>query len=123
VSAADERQTFVAALRELADFFEQHPNVKVPYNTVVDTFVTTRDELAENARGSAWEKVYNGDWFSLRKVFGDDEHGVVLEVNCSRTTVCRRVVKGTRVIPARAEQVVEDVEWVCEDPVLQGGER
>jgi len=51
----------------------------------------------------------------LVREFGGD---VSLHVNAARSTVCRRVVTGTKVIPARPEHTVEEVEWVCEDQSL-----
>ena len=110
----EERDEFIHGLRELADFLDAHPTVEVPIYAMLNVFVNTKDELAAHARTATWEKVYNGNWFTLRKEFGTIKY----EINATRDTVCRKVVKGTRVVPARPEHTVEEVEWVCEEALL-----
>ena len=68
-----------------------------------------------HARTATWEKVYNGEWFYLRRDFGED---LSLDIATSRDTVCRRVVVGTETVPATPEREVEVVEWVCDDAVV-----
>lgn len=117
--ALERRVRLIAGLRDLAAFLEQHPTVEAPRYNILNVFVNSRDELATAARGASWEKVYNENWFSLRKTFCED---LALEINAGRETVCRKVVKGTRTIPAQPEREVEDVEWICEDASLLNGE-
>ena len=112
------REDFIRGLRDMADFFAQHPTVKLPSTECFNVFVTTREELAEHARVTSWEKVYEGPWFMLRKHFSED---LRLEINTDRQTVCRKVVTGTRVVPAKPaveEHEEETFEWVCDDASL-----
>lgn len=115
------RRMFIQGLRDMADFFENHPDLKFPHYSGLNVFVNTREEIAEIARQSTWSKVYAGHWFCLRKQFGSD---LTLEINISREEVCRKVVTGTRVVPAMpampaTEETVEEVtEWVCDETSL-----
>ncbi len=109
------RAAFIQALRGCASFLEQHPEIGMPVSTTMNVFVDEREEVAAVARMTTWEKVYTDNFFTLRKTFCED---LTFEINAPRTAVCRRVVKGTRVIPAKPEQIVEDVEWVCDEPLL-----
>lgn len=112
--ANDRRAAFIQALRDCADFYERHPAVEAPYSTTFNVFVATREEMSLHARAATWEKDYSDDWFMLRKTFGP----LTLDINTSRERVCRKVVTGTRTIPAQPERVVEEIEWVCEDALL-----
>lgn len=109
-----ERTRTIQGLRTLADFFEAHPGVPVPWHMQVDVFVETKAELATIARQTTWEKQYRDTWFTLHRDFGT----VSLEVNIEREKVCRRVVTGTEVLPARPAQVVDTFEWRCDDALL-----
>jgi hypothetical protein len=111
----ERRDQFIRGLRELADFYEDHPGLEAPSCTeTMNVFVDTKDEIAAVARMATWEKCYTDSWFSLRKQFGP----VALEINTSRSTVCKRVVTGTRRIEATPERIVEEYEWVCDEPLL-----
>ena len=97
----------------MADVLESHPDVPAPHGVQLDTFVDTREELATVARAySRWEKGYNGDYMWLRVSFAGSVH---IDVNIHRSLVCRKVVTGSHEEPAR---VVEDVEWICDEPLL-----
>lgn len=111
----DRRLTFIQSLRECADFLEAHPAIPVPQNVQLMTFLYTRAEMVALARVTSWQKVYSGDWFRLKKQFGDD---LSLEIVTDRETVCRKVVKGSHLQPAQPERMVDDVEWVCDEPSL-----
>ena len=108
----DRRQAFIDSLRACADFLESHPSVKAPRYITMNVFVDTREELAEQARSATWNKVFGDTWFSLTKSFG--EH-LSLDITCGREVVCRKVVTGTRVVPAQPEQVVEEYAWECDE--------
>jgi hypothetical protein len=113
---SDDRESYIQSLRDLADWLKAHPEVGIPNaGTIFNVFVTDREELARIARMSSWEKQYFDTWYTLRKSFGV----IYFDVNIDREKICKRVVKGTKVIPARAEMEVEDVEWVCEDALLE----
>lgn len=109
---AARRRAFIQSLRDLADFLELHPTVTAPRYNQLNVFVDTREELAEHAKAATWAKVFNGQWFYLSKSFGVD---LSFDITADRGLVCRRVVTGTREEPAKT---VEDVEWVCDDPVV-----
>jgi hypothetical protein len=82
-----------------------------------------REKLQDLARrlGTA-EKKYYGDFFWLRKQFGDT---VLFEASSERETVCERIVTGLKTIPAAPECILpasperaeEIVEWRC-SPIL-----
>lgn len=109
---AEERALFIQSLRDCAEFLEAHPGVKTPLGTVMlNVFVDSKDELAAHARATSWQKCYEGNYFFLRKLFGQ----ISFEVNADRSMVCRRVVTGTRTEPAKTVDVVE---WVCEDTAV-----
>lgn len=109
------RAAFIQSLRDFAAFLEQHPAVKAPRYVNINSFVNTRDEVAAQARAASWEKVWNGDWFYLRKEFGDH---LTFDVATDRATICRKVVTGTRTVEAQPERVVEEFTWECDEPSL-----
>jgi hypothetical protein len=109
------RTAFIQSLCDCADFLERHQAVKAPQYVTMNVFVNTREEVAAHAKAASWKKVHSDDWFWLHREFGED---LSLDITASRETVCRRVVTGTRTIPARPEETVEEVEWVCDDAVL-----
>ena len=109
------RAAFVQGLRDLAAFIESHPGVTCPKYAVMNAFVNTRDEIVANAKAATWEKVYNGEWFYLHRSFGED---VSIDITAERSTVCRKVVTGSKVIKAQPERTIETCEWVCEDVSL-----
>jgi hypothetical protein len=117
----EKRLEFIAGLRRMADFFETHPSVEVPYSETMNVFIDTKEELADIARTSTWEKKQTDNYFWLEKNFGGR---VQLQMNIERGKVCRKVVTGTKVLPAREAQEVEIFEWVCEEPLLkaEGGD-
>lgn len=106
----------VAGLRQLADFIEAHPALPVPYGTNLNVFTEDKTELAALARvgNVRWEKHANGEYFYLKAHFAG---GHSYEININRAKVCRKVVLGSHVEPAK---VVEDVEWICEESLLEG---
>ena len=115
-TATDEETTpradFIRALRACADFFEAHPSVDIPRCTTLNVFVDTKDDLARHARTGSWEKTYNGPWFYLTKYFGRD---LQLDITAPRETICRRIVVGQTVEPAK---MVDVVEWECADEAI-----
>lgn len=125
-------QELAQGLRELADFVEERghtlpiDNLDVTVHDWVwdDQYYSKREtkldarekmRLIAKALGNA-EKVYQGDYFDLRKKFGP----VRLEFTVNRSKVCERVVVGTKEIPERILEAhtKEIVEWVCTDPIL-----
>jgi hypothetical protein len=126
-----EQRELVEGLRALADEMEKN-GVKLPISSPDVTFVnwvyddhrgekkrTAKEKLAAAARllGKT-EKVYSGDYFDLNKKYGP----VILQFTATRANICRRVVVSTKVIPAKVieqpERIQEEVEWVCDEPLL-----
>ena len=115
-----ERQPFIQSLRDLADWLDAHPDVPTPDSVQLHTLVRTKDELRAVAKASpAWAKLYFGEYMALRHTVGTIEY----DINIARSEVCRKVVTGTKVVPAQPETTVEDFEWVCDDPILSHGAR
>ena len=113
-----------SGLRGLADWFEKHPEhlqQLVPgFHFRFDLWPSTLEQVRELRRilGKV-EKRLTGGCFNLAHDFGG---GVCVEVNVPRDKVCKRVVTGHRVIPARPERTEEIVEWQCPDSILAGTE-
>jgi len=120
---AKARREFIAGLRDLADFFEQNPEIDKPYSGCTLTlYVSDKKKLAKYARafGHA-EKVVDDYSFRLSKEFGTT--GVKVETYSSRQSVCERVKIGEEFVPthkiaATEERFVEghmkDIyEWKC----------
>jgi hypothetical protein len=113
---------YASSLRMIAEWFEAHPDVKLPHNAgEFDLFsIHTQAEMAHVARifGSC-EKEYGDEsgLFMLKKPFGV----ITLRVIASRDQVCNRKVVGhvdvpEQVIPAYKKDIVE---WECfETPLL-----
>lgn len=110
------RDACVAGLRQLADFIEAHPQLPVPYGNNLNVFAEDKATLAALARvgNVRWDKHANGEYFYLKAQF---DGGHSYEINIQRALVCRKVVTGSHIEPAK---IVEDVEWTCEEPLLEG---
>lgn len=123
-----EREDFIQALRDLADFFEQHPDVPAPrWQQSISLFASYANPKADmaavaRAMGSA-AKNYSDELVTLRKPFGE---WLELTMHANRDEVCERVVVGTKIIPAEPKRIIpaqpartEDiVEWHC-TPLLE----
>lgn len=112
---AERRAAFVRGLRELAECLERTPEIPVPYGTLLNCFVGSREHVAQIARTGPWQKRYVDTWFTLTRDFAG---GVRLDVNVERVQVCERVVVGTETVPAQPAHEVEIVEWRCADSLL-----
>jgi len=124
----------VTQLREMADFLEKN-GVKLPDGLWVSvgewmnlTDTTYEDgETKINEEGTKenirkfleavgeCEKDYSDDRIVIIKRFSDGSSMLRGEVD--RSVMCKRVVVGQKVIPAREEQTVDEVEWVCAENV------
>jgi len=125
-----ERDEMVADLRAFADFIEENGH-KLPgniylgssYNSLWDDDRSTAKEKAKQvakilAKGGLVEKKHDNYSLDLIRKFGQ----IKLCFSINREKFCRKVVKGTKEIPAVTYEVrtEEIVEWVCDDPVLAG---
>jgi hypothetical protein len=117
-------KNYVQRLREVANFYEANPDVKLPSDFVHGTvyiYGASKEDLIVGAKafGKA-EKVFDEDKFELVKRFPS---GAQLGFYMNREDVCKRVVVGTEIlqavtIPAKEEytipsQSVDIVEWEC----------
>ena len=122
---------FVQGLKELAEFYESHPEVDLPERKLSIYYfaysaqdkILARDKMIATARAMGHaSKDYAGDYFFLRKEFSG---GVELAACISRETVCEPVVVGyvdepekvipEQVVPARR---VPKIEWACGKSLL-----
>lgn len=109
------REELIHGLRELAMFLEANPEVPEPVGTQLNAFLHDAAALAQLARKGAWEKVYAGDYFCLRRTFAG---GIQLDINCSRDRVCERVLVGTREVAAQPAHLEPVYEWRCAGSLL-----
>jgi hypothetical protein len=128
------RAGYIQGLREIADWLEQHPDVKLPWlgDDELDIYVygDIPAEMAAIARamgvaekGSRSYRSSGEERFTLTRQFG----ALRVVASCPREEVCERVVTGTEEVteevpdPAyvaaaptvTVTKVVEQVEWVC----------
>jgi hypothetical protein len=123
---------FVQGLRELAQFYEDHLEVKLPqYSSHFSVFANeylygSKEEAKETVIAAAKafghsEKIYSQESFQLVKEFTG---GIKLTVLTDRKVVCTPVVVGKKTIPGRVEPAVaeryipeatvDEIEWKCE---------
>ena len=118
----EDRNSYIATLRRIADLVEANPELPVPYWGVAvircDTLKGMR--YAAKTFGGTWKKQASDTTFDLTQDVG---YGVRLLLYADRSAVCKRIVTGTRIIPstvlpAREETILPEreediVEWVC----------
>lgn len=113
---------YAESLRMIADWFEAHPEVPLPYRAHdfgYQHLSTTQESMARIARamGACKKEYTDSGLFHLKRDFG----AVTVDAFCSRTEVCKRKVVGSKhmpeqVIPAHDQDIVE---WECfEEPLL-----
>src|SRR3970040_2760239 len=126
------RDELVEGLRAIADFIEEK-GLELPIDTpylALEKYIyqnysssrhprTQRQELQRAAitLGRA-EKEFEYN-FTLTRNFGEF---VKLRFSVPRETVCKRVVKGKRHIPAQTTEAYDEeiVEWICTDQIRVG---
>lgn len=124
------RRQFIEGLRAVARFYEDHPEAWYDgVHLTLNMYIwgrQAREILARSVRAfGSCTKTYDGTNMTVSKKFSDQ---VTLSFFAPRAKVCRRVILGTRILPARTvpassevhlpattEQVVA---WRC-DPLLQ----
>jgi hypothetical protein len=123
------RRQFIEGLRAVAQFYEQNPDAWYDGMPItLNMYVwgrTARDILARTVRAlGSCDKSYDDTNLTLSRKFSDQ---VTLAIFAPRAKVCRRLILGTRVLPAKIipacpelrlpaarEQIIE---WKC-DPLL-----
>jgi hypothetical protein len=109
---------FVQGLRELADFYSAHPEVKLPLSCSYYICDATKEETLAAARafGDA-RKTYTNVHFILRKTFPS---GVEIWLMTDRKTVCTAKEIGEKFVPAYTipaqhfpASTVPVLEWEC----------
>lgn len=133
------RLEYVAALRELADYLVTHelPDAIEGYwsHQVNETF--SPFTLFITARNKRDFGNLCGGLGSFEKVVTDYStgaevklpSGMKVHVSISRDMVCQRVVVGTKVVPAKEEEIIpaepeheeEVVKWVCPESFIALG--
>ncbi len=89
-------------------------------------YAKSTEDLRDLVRGlGSCEKNYLGETLYVEKNFGPR---VELNVTASRELACRKIKTGEKIVPAHVvpaepehevpEQVVEEFEWDCSDPLL-----
>jgi hypothetical protein len=124
------RLHFVQGLRAVATFYEENPNAWYDgMHLTLNMFVwgrAARKTLAETAKAfGQCNKIYDDTNITVSRQFSEQ---VTVAVFAPRAKVCRRIVVGARVLPARIVAATEEVcipearvdivEWQC-DPLLQ----
>jgi hypothetical protein len=124
------RRQFIEGLRAVAQFYEDHPEAWYDgIHTTLSMYIwgrKTREILAQTVRSfGQCTKHYDDTNITVSRKFSDQ---VTLSVFASRAKVCRRVILGTRILPARTvpassevylpATTEEVVAWRC-DPLLQ----
>lgn len=114
-------ELYCSGLRQIADWFEAHPDIPPPSDPIACYTLDTKEEAARCIRAlGSCAKTYN-DWsFTLSKNF----EGVNLRFIFTRAKVCERRIVGVETVPAeyvpahtRPATTREIVEWDC-GPVL-----
>jgi hypothetical protein len=123
--STERRRQFIEGLRAVANFYEQNPGAWYDgMHLTLNMYVwgrSARKTLAEMARAfGQCNKVYDDNNITLSRQFSEQ---VTLAVFAPRAKVCRRVVLGTRILPARIVPATEEVripassveilEWQC----------
>ena len=124
------RRQFIEGLRAIARFYEDNPDAWYDgIHLTLNMYIwgrEAREILARSVRAlGSCIKTYDGTNMTVSRKFSDQ---VTLSFFAPRAKVCRRIILGTRILPARTvpasgevhlpattEQVVV---WRC-DPLLQ----
>ena len=123
------RCEFIQGLRAVADFYQQHPRAYYDeMHLTLNMYITgrkARSTLVEMAQAfGQCRKTYDQRSVTLSRTFGPQ---ITLAVFAPRERVCRPIVTGERVLPARIVPATNEVHiparrvplvtWEC-DPLL-----
>ena len=112
----DAHKRFAESLREIAAFYEAHPEIPLPLAEIGNYAVDTKNDAINVVRAlGSCKKEYLDDYFTITKQVGDLTHKFVF----SRANVCTRREVGESIIPEQVipAQTVKVYEWDCH-PVL-----
>jgi hypothetical protein len=124
------RREFIQGLRAVAEFYEKNPSAWYDgMHLTLNMYVwgrAARKALIETARlFGHCNKIYDENNMTVSRQFSEQ---VTLAVFAARARVCRRVVRGSRILPERIMPAtsevripasrIEIVEWEC-DPLLK----
>jgi hypothetical protein len=124
------RRQFIEGLRAVAQFYEENPGAWYDgMHLTLNMYVwgrAARKTLTETARAfGRCNKVYDDNNITVSRQFSEQ---VTVAVFAAKARVCRRVILGARILPARVVPAtgevhipasrVEIVEWQC-DPLLR----
>ena len=106
-----DQQKMSAGLRELADFYDEHPDFISCSEHTFYKYTSGREVFIELAKSlGPFEKGNDGDNYTLFRMFGP----IKLQLYCSRDLVCtKRMVTKT----------VEVEEWKCPGHLLSSTEK
>ncbi len=124
------KEEYVKALRELAEFVEKTDlpdQVKDFYGEKVDSFdppklflyLRSKPEFVDIvSKIGAYEKTKTGGFVGVKKILPS---GASMMLDIHSEQICKKVKVGTRIVPAREEEIIpaepeqeEDVyEWQC----------
>jgi hypothetical protein len=124
------RREFIMGLRAVAEFYEKNPGAWYDgMHLTLNMYVwgrAARKALIETARlFGHCNKIYDENNITVSRQFSEQ---VTLAVFAARSRVCRRVVRGSRILPERIMPATSEVripasrieifEWEC-DPFLK----
>jgi hypothetical protein len=128
------RRQFIEGLRAVAKFYEENPGAWYDgMHLTLNMYAwgrVARKALVETARAfGRCDKTYDEDNITVSRQFSEQ---VTVAVFAPRAKVCRRLLLGTRTLPARIVPATEElhipackveiVEWQC-DPLLRDDAR
>jgi hypothetical protein len=124
----ERRDNFIAGMRKLLDWMEDHPNMPAPSSMdTANIYAITKERLIQLRRDCGLrDKLHEDptyDYAGFKKEFSPE---VRLHLFVKREEVCRRVQVGEKVVPATPETIVRAREqtvetvyaWQCDDPLL-----
>jgi hypothetical protein len=114
---SEERALYVAGLREIADFYDAHPEVPTPSDGHNNYAVNTDEDARKLAKAlGTFKKEYSEDMFTMSKTFGSIQAKFVFY----RKAICKAKVVGVKTIEAQfvpaytvPARTVDIIEWDC----------
>lgn len=115
-----EREKYTASLRQLATFYEAHPEIPFGSDTITNYAVNSDEDARNLAKAlGTFKKEYSEDMFTMSKSFG----GLAVRFVFYRKAICKAKVVGVKTIEAefvpaveaytRPARTVDIIEWDC----------